>query len=176
MYSSNDLYNWKNEGTLMVKYEDESHPFYVGRIMDRPHILYNKKTKKFVLWAKIGGLLSKKEGFGNAYFAVCESEHITGPFRLVERVKDIPVGDFDLIQCDDKAYVIFENDPRTEGEEPTKVIKVLLEDGQIAGTTSKSFINSLERFLDCIESDDLDEMEVAQSKSKAGRPYLVFKA
>lgn len=75
-----------------------------------------------------------------------------------------------------KAYVIFENDPRSEGEEPTKVIKVLLEDGQIAGTTSKSFINSLERFLDCIESDDLDEMEVAQSKSKAGRPYLVFKA
>ncbi len=113
LYSSNDLYNWKNEGTLMVEYEDENHPFYVGRIMDRPHILYNEKTKKFVLWAKIGGLLSKKEGFGNAYFAVCESECITGPFHLVNRVKGIPVGDFDLIPCDDKVYVIFEK-PHTE--------------------------------------------------------------
>ena len=76
-----------------------------------------------------------------------------------------------------KCYVLFTNDPKAEGEEPVKVIKVMLEDGQIAGTTSKSFINSFERYLDCIESDECDEMEVQQMRSsKTGRPYLVFKA
>lgn len=75
-----------------------------------------------------------------------------------------------------KAYVIFENDPKAEGEEPTKVLKVLLEDGQIAGTTSKSFINGMERYIACIESDEITEMGVGQAKSKQNRPYLTFVA
>ena len=76
-----------------------------------------------------------------------------------------------------KCYVIFENPPKAEGEEPTKVIKILLDDDKtIVGTTSKSFINSFERYLECIESDECTEMEIQQMRSKSGRPYLIFRA
>ncbi len=113
VYSSEDLYNWKNEGTVSVDFEDEEHPFYVGRVMDRPHILYNETTKKYVMWAKIGGLVLKDVAFENCYFAVCESESMTGTFELVAKVTELPAGDFDLIKCEEKAYIIFEK-PHTE--------------------------------------------------------------
>ena len=107
LYSSDDLYNWKNEGVIAVERQDEESPFYVGRIMDRPHILYNELTKKYVLWAKIGGLLSKNQGFESTYFAVCESDSIKGPFQLVSKLSEFPAGDFDLVKQGEKAYIIF---------------------------------------------------------------------
>ena len=113
LYSSDDLYNWKKEGVIALDRENEESPFYPGRIMDRPHILYNENTKKYVLWAKIGGIIAKNQGFEETYFAVCESEKITEPFRLVAKLTDPPAGDFDLVKCDGKAYIIFEK-PHTE--------------------------------------------------------------
>ena len=121
LYSSDDLYNWKNEGVIAIEKEDEEHPFYTGRIMDRPHILYNENTKKYVLWAKIGGLLSKNQGFESTYFAVCESESIKGEFRLVAKLTELPAGDFDLVKCEEKAYIIF-------GKPFTEVLCVELND------------------------------------------------
>ena len=44
----------------MKESEDINNPFHPVNIMDRPHILYNKKTKQFVMWAKSG--LSKDFG------------------------------------------------------------------------------------------------------------------
>lgn len=113
LYSSDDLYNWKNEGIIAIDRENEDSPFYPGRVMDRPHILYNELTKKYVMWAKIGGLIAKDLGFEHAYFAVCESESITGEFQMVSKIIEFPAGDFDLVKCDGKAYVIFER-PHTE--------------------------------------------------------------
>lgn len=113
LYSSDDLYNWKDEGVILVENEDKNHPFYRGRIMDRPHILYNPTTKKFVLWAKIGGLIASGEGFENSYFAVCESDSIKGEYTLVNIIKDFPAGDFDFCQTEGKVCLIFEK-PHTE--------------------------------------------------------------
>lgn len=111
LYSSDDLYNWENEGCIALETEDKESPFYQGRIMDRPHIIYNELTKKYVMWAKIGGLI--EEGFIDCYFAVCESESITGEYKLVSKVTEIMAGDFDLVKSDGKAYIIFEL-PHTE--------------------------------------------------------------
>lgn len=121
LYSSDDLYNWKNEGVIAIDREDEESPFYPGRIMDRPHILYNEMTKKYVLWAKIGGLISKNQGFESTYFAVCECESIKGPFRLVSKLSELPAGDFDLVKQNEKAYIIF-------GKPFTEVLCVELND------------------------------------------------
>lgn len=121
LYSSDDLYNWKNEGVILIDREDEESPFYPGRIMDRPHIIYNEMTKKYVLWAKIGGLLAKNQGFESTYFAVCESESIKGPFRLVSKLSELPAGDFDLVKQGKKAYIIF-------GKPFTEVLCVELND------------------------------------------------
>ena len=113
LYSSTDLYNWTDEGVILVEKTDENSPFFVGRVMDRPHILFNEKTGKFVLWAKIGGLIKDTLGFNEAYFAVATSDSLYGGFTVVNKIDDLPVGDFDLVQEDGRAYVVF-GKPHTE--------------------------------------------------------------
>jgi hypothetical protein len=113
LYSSDDLYNWKDEGVILVDKENKESPFYPGQIMDRPHILYNEKTKKFVLWAKIAGLLGSNADFTKAYFAVCVADDIKGEYKLVNIINDMSAGDLDLVKDGDTAYVIFEK-PHTE--------------------------------------------------------------
>lgn|SRR5690606_12767993 len=46
-YSSKDLYNWKDEGIIIPPVEDDpASPLHPSSCMDRPHIIYNKKTGK----------------------------------------------------------------------------------------------------------------------------------
>ena len=53
-YSSADLYNWKDEGIIIPpEPEDPASSLHPSACMDRPHIIYNKRTKKFVCWLKI---------------------------------------------------------------------------------------------------------------------------
>ena len=66
LYSSIDLYNWKDEGYVIKESDDPNNPFYPTNIMDRPHILYNEKTNKFVMWAK-----TSKSDFDSCAFSVC---------------------------------------------------------------------------------------------------------
>ena len=111
LYSSKDLYNWKNEGVIMVDDENPDSPFYPKNIMDRPHIVYCERTGKFVLWAKCAG----HGGFETAFFGVCESTDIRGPYTYVRSVSCEPyhVGDFDLVVEDGRGYAIFEH-PHTK--------------------------------------------------------------
>ncbi|MCX6307828.1 MAG: beta-glucanase, partial [Bacteroidia bacterium] len=50
-YSSHDLSNWKFEGVVLpVVTNDDSSDIAMGCVMERPKVVYNEKTKKFVLW------------------------------------------------------------------------------------------------------------------------------
>ncbi len=73
-----------------------------------------------------------------------------------------------------RAYALIEQTNK-DGEE-TKILKVITTDGEICGTGSPSFIAGFERFLECMESDQVDEFEISSARSKAGRQYLTFKA
>ncbi len=55
-YSSKDLCNWKDEGLIIPPRPDEpDSPLFPEACMDRPHIIYNRFTKKYVCWLKIMG-------------------------------------------------------------------------------------------------------------------------
>lgn len=48
-YRSNDLYNWEDLGiTIPPNVEDITSSIHPSSMMNRPHIIYNKKTRKFV--------------------------------------------------------------------------------------------------------------------------------
>ena len=49
VYSSTDLRNWKNEGIALAVSEEPGHDIERGCIMERPKVLYNAKTQKFVM-------------------------------------------------------------------------------------------------------------------------------
>ena len=52
-YSSTDLYNWEDCGLIIPpEPEDENSPLHPAAMMDRPHIIYNASTKKYVCWLK----------------------------------------------------------------------------------------------------------------------------
>ncbi len=106
VYSSEDLYNWKDEGYLIRYSRKRSDVFYYGSVADRPHVLYNAKTKKYVCWTKV----ARNMDFNHAVFAVCVGDSLT-TMKLRGVVEPTPhyAGDLDLFEMDGKGYVVFEN-------------------------------------------------------------------
>lgn len=110
LYSSDDLMNWKDEGVILVADGAPETPFHPRSIMDRPHILYHAPTGRYVLWAKIAGVLNGGADFAKGYMAVAVAPALRGPYQVVNRIAqpDLPMGDFDLVQADGKAYILYE--------------------------------------------------------------------
>lgn len=79
-YSSTDLYNWKSEGIALAVSEEEGHDIEKGCIMERPKVIYNAKTGKFVMWLH---LELKGQGYGPARTAVAVSDSPAGPYRFI---------------------------------------------------------------------------------------------
>ena len=107
LYSSGDLYNWKDEGIICLpELNDKTSPLHPESMMDRPHILYNEKTKKYVMWMKI------MESDFEQYMTVAVSDSIKGPFEIVNKKLHpggMSSGDFDLVQLEDgRAYIVFD--------------------------------------------------------------------
>lgn len=71
------------------------------------------------------------------------------------------------------AYLII--DTTDANGEVVRSLKVRTADGEIVGTTSKSFIQGFMEFCDVMETDEVSEFEVGRKKSKStGRPYIYF--
>ena len=50
-YSSKDLVNWKYEGLALKADEtNEESSIHPSKVLERPKVLYNKHTRKFVMW------------------------------------------------------------------------------------------------------------------------------
>ena len=85
VYSSSDLYNWIDEGiALAVNSTDPRSEIAKGCILERPKVIYNKKTKKFVMWFHLE-LLNK--GYDEARSGIAISDKPNGPFVFVRSVR-----------------------------------------------------------------------------------------
>jgi len=108
-YRSRDLYNWEDLGALIAPdTTDPKSPLSPKVFPERPHILFNPRTRKFVCWIKIRGL-------GPQFRTVMVADQITGPWTMVHRElrpAGLPAGDFDLLVDENsgKAYMYFERD------------------------------------------------------------------
>lgn len=91
-YCSKDLINWEDLGHIIKPTPDDKKSiFHPNRRMDRPHIIKNKKTNKYVLWLKY---------CDKAHFAVLTADKLLGPYTLVNpylRPYDRDAGDFDMV-------------------------------------------------------------------------------
>ena len=159
MYSSSDLYNWDDEGLVLktMKSEsdlseeyfaklygdlpyDEQYAIYEdlwqgdgndGCVIERPKMLYNKNTNKYIIWFHADGTTPSSKGQSNyakAKAGIAISESPVGPFKLLGTyllVNDDKydhswdkigghVRDMNLFQDDDgTAYVIYSSDGNT---------------------------------------------------------------
>lgn len=81
VYSSNDLYNWKNEGVALAVSEDPDSEITRGSVIERPKVVFNEETGKYVMWFH---LELKGQGYTAARTGVAVSEEPTGPFRYLK--------------------------------------------------------------------------------------------
>lgn len=104
-YRSKDFYNWEDLGLIIPPdTTDATSPLHYSQTLDRPHILYNKNTKKWVCWIKSMDT--------DGYFVILQADRFEGPYSIVKSLKPegFGVGDFDMF-CDTltgKGYVWFE--------------------------------------------------------------------
>lgn len=105
-YKSTDLYNWDDCGIIIPPEEDKDSSLHPSSCMDRPHIIYNQQTKKYVCWIKI----MEKEGIQTE--TVLVADEFLGPYTKIKehfRPLGMNAGDFDLSVAEDgKAYYYFE--------------------------------------------------------------------
>ena len=78
-YSSKDLLNWKFEGIVLpaVK-DDQGHDLHTSKVLERPKVIYNPKTKKFVMWAHV-----ESADYSKACAGVAVSDSPTGEFTYL---------------------------------------------------------------------------------------------
>ena len=84
VYSSTDLMNWTYEGVALAVSEEDGHDIERGCIMERPKVVYNDKTKKFVM---LFHLELKGKGYAAARVGFAVSDTPTGPFRFIRSLR-----------------------------------------------------------------------------------------
>lgn len=107
-YSSCDLYNWEDLGLIIPPdLKNKQSALHPSSFTDRPHIVYNARTKKYVCWLK-----QMHWHDGSQTETVLAADKIIGPYTVVRegiRPLGMNAGDFDLaVAPDGKAYYYFE--------------------------------------------------------------------
>lgn len=107
-YTSDNCLDWKNEGLVLKASDDKEHSPHRGQVGERPKVIYNAATGKFVMWFHLD---SRDYLTAQAGIAVADSP--LGPFRFIKGIH--PNGydcrDMTLFQdLDGKAYLIYSSD------------------------------------------------------------------
>lgn len=79
-YSSKNLTDWTYRGVALSVVDEAGHDLERGCILERPKVIYCKKTGKFVMWFH---LELKDQGYRAARYGVAISDKATGPYRYL---------------------------------------------------------------------------------------------
>ena len=106
LYSSKDFYNWEDCGLIIPPVlDDPDSELFPEKRVDRPHIIKNRKTGKYVCWLKNSG--------NDACFNILTADSLTGKWELINEHYNpfgMRIGDFDIIidEKTEKAYLYCE--------------------------------------------------------------------
>lgn len=105
-YSSKDLLNWKYEGVALAATTGKpDYDLDTSKVIERPKVVYNARTKKFVMWMHID-----TKDYLAARTGVAVSDKPQGPYQYIrsERPNDSMSRDMTVFQDDDgKTYHFF---------------------------------------------------------------------
>ena len=118
-YSSTDLLHWRNEGVVLPAVaDDKTHDLHPSKVVERPKVLYNARTRKFVMWMHIDSV-----DYAAAMAGVAIADAPTGPFTYLEGVRALGGDSRDqtVFQDDDgTAYRIYSS----EGNATTRITRL----------------------------------------------------
>lgn len=105
-YSSSDLRNWKNEGTVLAAARDDpTSDLHPSKVVERPKVIYNALTGKYVMWLHID-----TADYALARAGVAIADGPLGPYRYLGsfRPHGVMSRDMTVFQDDDgAAYLVF---------------------------------------------------------------------
>ncbi|KAK0648721.1 glycosyl hydrolase [Cercophora newfieldiana] len=104
-YSSTDLVQWTFAGALLTR--QASGDLGPNRVVERPKVIYNDKTRKYVLWMHMDS-----SNYGEARVAVATGDSVCGRYQYLRSFQ--PLGresrDMGLFKDDDgKGYLLTED-------------------------------------------------------------------
>lgn len=104
-YVSDDLLHWKRIGTVLPRSAyDQAHGDQT--LCERPKVIYNPTTRKFVLWFHYD-----KSGYGDSRGGVAIADRPEGPFQFLGAQRPIESSTFRdmnvFVDDDNKAYVFY---------------------------------------------------------------------
>ncbi|HUC85956.1 MAG TPA: glycoside hydrolase family 43 protein, partial [Candidatus Acidoferrales bacterium] len=78
-YSSTNLYDWKNQGVALAPVPDDpANDLHPEKILERPKVIFNARTQKFVMWFH-----QDSPNYAAARSGVAVSDTPTGPFKYL---------------------------------------------------------------------------------------------
>jgi hypothetical protein len=82
-YRSKDLYSWTRLSRAVTPSgtkTDENRDIASGRTLERPKVIWNEQTQKWVMWIH----WENGNDYGQAKCAVCTADKVEGPYTLVD--------------------------------------------------------------------------------------------
>lgn len=77
-YRSTDLLNWENLGLCLTAQPDPASPLHASKVVERPKVLFNALTGKFVMWMHLDA-----QGYSFSRAGIAVADRPEGPFNLV---------------------------------------------------------------------------------------------
>ena len=77
-YKSRDLLHWENCGLVLSAVKEAGHDLHPDSVCERPSVLYNAETQKFVLWFHLDN-----RRYTRAEVGLAVSDTPTGPFTYM---------------------------------------------------------------------------------------------
>jgi beta-galactosidase len=97
-YTSTDLYNWENKGLVLpVVKDDPQHELHTSKLIERPKVVYNALTKRYVMFIHLD-----TDEYQYARVGIAISEQSTGRYEFL--------GSFAPNQSDSRDMTVFKDD------------------------------------------------------------------
>ena len=108
-YSSRNLIHWQNEGIVLPAVPDDpEHDLYPSKVAERPKVIYNARTRQYVMWLHVDTADYTLARTGRAV-----SDSPTGPYQYIGsfRPEGADSRDMSVFQdADGAAYLYFSSD------------------------------------------------------------------
>ncbi|HVB04027.1 MAG TPA: glycoside hydrolase family 43 protein [Chitinophagaceae bacterium] len=107
-YRSRDLLNWTYEGIALAPRPGSGGDLDTGRVIERPKVIYNAKTGKFVMWFHVDN-----RTYSYAHAGVAISDHPQGPYQYLGSYRPGGYASRDMTlfkDIDGKAYLVFSSE------------------------------------------------------------------
>jgi len=108
-YSSTDLLNWKNEGVVLPAVPDDpKSDLHPSKVFERPKVLRNPKTGKYVLFAH-----ADTADYEYAHIGIAISDRPTGPYDYLGSIQPNRNDSRDMtafVDDDSSAYLFFSSE------------------------------------------------------------------